>query len=75
MSATTAEVRYASFAEPRHPTKVAFFSNEDIPDIIYSQFVLLPIRPAVEVNGTVMEIWSSPLVPKGKIYVIDKGEE
>lgn len=57
-----------------HPSKVAVFSAEDIPMAKSPLYDLLAMKPAVDVNGVVMKMWVSPLVPKGSIYVIDRGK-
>ena len=64
-----------SDAKP-HPTKVAVFSAEDLPVAasgVYNE--LVAFKPMVEIDGVVMKFFVSPVVPKGRIFIVDRGAE
>ena len=68
------DIKIAPLDAKPHPTKVAVFSAEDIPvavSWVYNE--LVAFKPLVDVDGVVMKFFVSPIVPKDRIFIVDKG--
>jgi hypothetical protein len=58
---------------PPHPTKVAFFSAEDLPGTIAPTATLAMLigHSFLVIDGVPMAFRVSPYVPSGRVYVMD----
>lgn len=62
------DIKVAPLDAERHPTKIAVFSSVDLP-VAWDH---VAIKPAVAIDGVVMDMWVSEFVPKGRIFILNK---